>query len=339
MRNEILFLGLMILTISSYAYSSGGVDGGGGGSIVCRDAQGKITSAEILDLYEGRVQYSYIQRISQDSVDKQVEDVVERLSFGRGPSFKSYLMSYARFVSNSKVILPDGTGLLPVNDANNIIVPKNCQIEQLANFTNQNQVLVNGEIYNALDNTNKAALIVHEALYKIFRMYGTTNSTRARKSVALGFSNIDITSKPNCEPAESCGALMQDIKADLPSKYYECHTLPNSNGSPYPGSHFYAYNDKNGQLVFQFDYLDGQLMLTKSKIYIDKIPVDQMFLMPTNGTSYWTLMVSIFDMHLGVAVSFEPQVKNGITSNILRVGIGNQPQMPTAIFSCSQDLR
>lgn len=335
MKKEMLLLGLMTLTVSSYAYS-GGVDGGGGKSVVCRDNQGKITSAELLDLYEGRIQYSYTQRISQDPIDKQVEDIVDRLAAGRGSSFKSFLMSYARFVSNAKVILPDGTGLEPVDDANNVIVPKNCKIEQLANFTNQNQILVNGEIYNSLDDANKAALVVHEALYKIFRMYGATNSVRARKSVALGFSNIDLTGKPNCQPADACGPLVEDIKAGLPSKYYECHTLPNSNGSPYPGSHFYAYNDKNGELVFQFDYLDGQLMLTKSKIYVDKIPVDQMFQLPTKGTAYWTMMVSIYDMFLGVAVSFEPQVQNGVASNILRVGIGNQPQMPTAMFSCSQ---
>lgn len=226
--------------------------------------------------------------------------------------------------------------MLPVDDANNVVVPNNCQLEQLANYTNQNQILVNGEIYNSLNDSNKAALVVHEALFKIFRMYGATNSVRARKSVALGFSNIDLTSNPNCQPSGSCGPLVEDIKARLPNKYYECHTLPNANGSPFPGSHFYAFNDQNGELIFQFDYLYGQLMLTKSKIYVEKSPVEQIFQTPTKGTAYWTLMVSIYDMFLPVAVSFEPQVQNGVTSNILKVGIGNQPQMPTARFSCSQ---
>jgi hypothetical protein len=323
--------------VGTMANAVGGVDGGGGKSVVCRDSQGKIISAELLDLYEGRVQYSLAPKVSSDSIERQIDDVVERLSAGRDYNFRTTLMKHTRFVSEAKVILPEGTGLLPVDDAYNVIVPKNCQIEQLANFTNQNQILVNGEIYNSLNDTNKAALIVHEALYKIFRIYGSTNSIRARKSVALGFSTIDLNGNPNCEREGNCERVVENVIADLPSKYLDCHTLPNSNGSPFPGSHFYAFNDENGELVFQFDYLDGELMLTKSKVYVDKIPVEELLqIIPTKKVIYWSSMLSIYDMFLGVAVSFESTVQSGIPTNIRKIGIGNQPQMPSAVFSCSK---
>lgn len=53
---------------------AGAVDGGGGKGVVCRDQSGKISSAELLDLYEGRVQFGFNIPSSPDSVD--FEDLI-----------------------------------------------------------------------------------------------------------------------------------------------------------------------------------------------------------------------------------------------------------------------
>jgi hypothetical protein len=319
MKTEILFLAILFLTSSTYA-ATGGVDGGGGKSVVCRDINGKIISAEVLDLYEGRVQYGLAPAISSDPIDQQVQAVVSRLSTGRGEPFSRTVMSYVDFVQTQKVLLPDGTGLLPIDDSHHVVTPKNCQVEQLANFTNQNQILINGEIWNSLDNSNKAALIVHEAIYKVFRMYGATNSIRARKSVAIGFAGGTLT--PIWD-----GTPFNNGKKD---EFLNCQTV-----TPVPGSHFYAFNNSDGELVFQFDYLDGQLMLTKSTLIVDKIPLSKLTSYDHEVT-YWSNLVSSTDMFVGVAISLKPVIENGVARTSMKIGIGNMPTAPIAEFICSK---
>ncbi len=320
MKKKMLFFGLVTLALSSYAHS-GGVDGGGGKSVVCRDADGKITSAEVLDLYEGRVQYGLQPIVSEDVVEEQTGKVVMMLSKGRGEALKNTLMSTVSYIMQEKVILPDGTELLPVDDSYHVVVPKNCRVEQLANFTSQNQVLINGEIWRRLDNTNKAALIIHEAIYKVFRMYGATNSIRARKATALGFSGGIFT--PIWD-----GAPFWNGNSNMP--YLNCKTAVSL-----PGSHFYAYNDDNGELVFHFDYLDGHLMLTKTILNIDKIPLDQLLNM-NRDVNYWSTLISSMDMFTGVAISFKSKVENGISKSVMKIGFGNMPTVPTTEFYCTK---
>ncbi|MCB0408522.1 MAG: hypothetical protein KDD34_09975, partial [Bdellovibrionales bacterium] len=195
----------------------GAVDGGGGKSVVCRNENGEITSAEVLDLYEGRVQYGYSTYPDKQPALVQAREVIRRIVKGRGERYVEYVDSYVLNIDSNMVLLPDGTGLKEINDSYHVIVPKYCKVEQLANFTPQNQVLVDGEIWRYLDNTNKAALLAHEALYKVFRDFGATNSIRARKAVAIGFAR-----------GES-----EDISEGIPQNSYECHTEPNENGSPF----------------------------------------------------------------------------------------------------------
>lgn len=322
MKKGLLIFGLMTLSISGFA-QSGGVDGGGGKSVVCRAQDGKITSAEILDFFEGRVQYSLNPQSSNASVEEQIEAAVTRLSSGRGANFKHTLSSYVNFVQSNKVITPDGTSLLPVEDSHHVVVPKDCLVEQLANFTVQNQILINGEIWNSLDNTNKAALIVHEALYKVFRDFGATNSIRARKSVAIAFSGGTFT--PILE-----GSPAADPKSSEP--YLVCQTL-----NPFQGSRFYAYNDKDGELIFQFDHLEGHLMLSKATLTIDKIPVQELPYLRRDVT-YWSHLASATDMFTGVAVSFKSEVtERGVTRTVLKIGLGNRPTVPTAEFYCTKN--
>ena len=59
MRLKIGSLVTVLLLASSVSSSSfaGGMEGGGGKSVVCRNTDGTIRSAEVLDLYEGRTVY------------------------------------------------------------------------------------------------------------------------------------------------------------------------------------------------------------------------------------------------------------------------------------------
>lgn len=332
MKNSPIYLNLILILVSIFAillkplhtFAGGGMDGGGGRSVVCRDSKGQIVSAELFDFYEGRVKYRLNPILSAEPYEGQVEKIVQRVGQGRGPQFIEHLKSYTNFVIASKQILPDGTGLLPVEDSEHVISPpRNCQYEQLANFTAQNQVLINGEIWNALDSTNKAGLVLHEAIYKVFRNYGATNSSRARKAVAYTFSGV------------SPFPLWQGLPTQ---KTLKCHTVPNSNGGPFPGSSFYAYNTDDGQLYFQFDYLDGQLMLSENKLNFDKMPIEKI-LDPKDSTAatYWVTLSSIYDPGLGVAISFQPKGLNGREAKVMKIGIGNMPWIPAQEFMCGNN--
>lgn len=85
-------------------------------------------------------------------------------------------------------VLPKDVGLEPIDDVFPVIKPQGCKIEQTANFFNPEKILFDGEIWEALDNYNKAALILHEAMYWSDRLVGNaTNSRRSRSIVGHMF--------------------------------------------------------------------------------------------------------------------------------------------------------
>lgn len=321
MKNLLISL-IVLNSLNILAQDKAGVDGGGGKGVVCRDDNNQIISAELLDLYEGRVQYGISVPLSDEPVMDQVRNAIGYISEGKGENFKESLNFTAKLVNLKKRILPNGTGLEDIDDSHHVITTKDCAIEQLANFTKGNQVLIDGEIWNKLNNTNKAALIVHEALYKQLRNYGATNSIRARKFVTLGF--IELSS--------------WDIKGSLPEdNKLECFTIDNGQDRAFPWTKFWAYNDEEGELIFQFDYLDGGLMLSKSTIQIDQISIEDIDNNTDSehmGSTYWVSLNSIYEEGIDIAISFQTIAVRGETRVIKKISIGSMPSMPTREFTC-----
>lgn len=184
---KILFLTLLMTTLS-YA----GDKGNGGYSIVCRDNEnGPITSAELLDVYEGRVLFKRNFQVDQNSVADLINIAREKVStFGY---FSSKLDKEISLIEKNIIFIPAGNELEPTDDAFPPIRKKGCKFEQLANYTNSGEVLISSEIYDELDNINKAALVIHEAIYSIRRKaLGETTSQNTRRLVAhLMASNGD----------------------------------------------------------------------------------------------------------------------------------------------------
>lgn len=173
---------LLSLILTSHAFA--GDKGNGGYSIVCRDAQsGRVTSAELLDVYEGRVLYKRNFEVAQNSIADLVSAAQAKVAdFGY---FASKLQKEINLIEKNTIFIPEGNELEPTDDAFPPIKKKGCKFEQLANYTNAGELLISTEIYDELDNVNKAALIIHEAIYAIRRKsLGETTSQNTRRLVA-----------------------------------------------------------------------------------------------------------------------------------------------------------
>jgi len=176
---KLLPLLLVVLSTMAMANDKGG---NGGVSVVCRDTNGKITSAEILDIYEGRETRRKTYVDSSIDVDSTINLNMYKLV--HIPYFLSELEKELSIVKKNIVFVSEGNNVLPTNDAFPEISRRGCQFEQLANYTPGGKVLVSQEIYNQLDTLNKAALFIHEAFYSYRRTLGDKTSRKSRVFVS-----------------------------------------------------------------------------------------------------------------------------------------------------------
>jgi hypothetical protein len=197
--------------------------GNGGGAFVCRNTRGQILSAELVDFYEGKTEYKLtIQKIKADTEDQVNKAVVKYLS--AAPEKTAALMESVQNVQTIMNIVPNAK-LENTNDFNLRVAPKTCpggniRFEQLANYTDDGKLTVDKDIHDALSNTDKAGLILHEALYLLARKWQDVVSSReARRLTAHLFSTLGGSSiskdildmnliDPNSNKKWLCSALM-----------------------------------------------------------------------------------------------------------------------------------
>lgn len=182
MYKYLLATGLMIWGLSALAMS--GDKGNGGYSVVCRDSQGDITTAELLDIYEGRIIHKLEYPKDELAVDAFVS-VAEHRSQGN-VAFSDKLRREIDQIRANTVFISEGNELELTEDAFPVIKRRGCQYEQLANYTDDGLLIVSQEIYDHLDSLNQASLIIHEAVYSIRRKaLGENTSVNSRKITAF----------------------------------------------------------------------------------------------------------------------------------------------------------
>lgn len=181
------------LLLNSFPAIAGSRDAGGGAAVVCRNEAGKITSAEMFDLFEGRALYqleSQAETKGKTYLEIAVSVGIE-LDRGRSrmPEAEEYSLGYRiREIDKKKQMLPTDAGVSTIDDTLSPILPKNCKAVQAAVYLESGELYLDQEIWTAFDQLNKAALLVHEAVYKELRDMGETNSIRARRAVANAFA-------------------------------------------------------------------------------------------------------------------------------------------------------
>jgi len=233
-----MFLSVFIcfLYIAS-SFANGGRIGNGGGAWVCRWKDGSIRWIELVDLYEAQHQYGLSLQDYRGSYRAIVDQIKVRLE-SDSPEFSglsSQVDSFDYLDPRSANIVYQHSPLARVNDSLYETIPpqSSCEdghidYEQIVYVQDTGaalnmivpskpDVFVVKELFDALPERSKAALVIHEGLYAFMRdgsyasKYGS-NSVFTRRVVGLAFSRrSDEELKKAFEQAYSLGKIPAGI--------------------------------------------------------------------------------------------------------------------------------
>jgi hypothetical protein len=306
-------LGTLASPITTWA---GAWSSGGGNAVVCLDSAGKISSAEVLDLYEGRVLKGLSYPASTAPYLEQAVAAANSISLK--PGLPMFVADYIPKVAAKIKFLPAGAGLRPINDSFEIVVPKGCQIMQAARFEADDIVYVDSDIWSRLNEQNRAALVMHESLYWVLRLYGDQTSRRTRATVAHAFA----------------GSKFLDIYDRLPSSIEICQTGLGDYGLPWASFATYPSPDGKGAIA-QFVTFGGSIVISKTTAFLINAtwPLSQN--PPPISTLWFGLLDSLVDTTTRYLIR-SPSATNPMGF----IGEGQNPLgMPTREFRCSVGSR
>lgn len=171
--------------------------GNGGDGVFCVSPEGQPLNGTLLDFYESKqplppdigVNDSYI--LIAENILKKIKKAAPKISEQYSIRLKN-IESEFEFIKTEK--------LVDISDSMNFLSPgnSNCQILQIIirkKFVtkNESRFLVQENLWNRLDNINKAGLILHEIIYEHFSKLGQENSVKARRLNSFMFFNSNIT--------------------------------------------------------------------------------------------------------------------------------------------------
>jgi hypothetical protein len=246
--SKLAALSLLIFATHSYA---GGMEGGGGNSVMCRDSQGKMVSAEVYDIFEGRALYGYFPKSDTADYKTQARAIAKKLA---DASADEFFVKETERILNEVRFLPPDAALVPVTDSGSIIKPANCDVFQTAVYLANQRVYFDSNIWNLLNESNRAALVSHEVIYAYLRNTdGAKTSTRARQYVAFMYSGQNL--RPKWQPADG--------------EHYEfCRTDYDNplNVANAPMTAFYTRVNPDGTWKVSFNYFNGLKVLGATEI-------------------------------------------------------------------------
>lgn len=169
-------LSVLILFSSSQLFASGASDRGGGAILRCQTAP----EIRLLDYYVGESQLGSFPQERIGSVEEILSrdlDYLGSIDAGRAALYRviiSKMLDQMQLI-DQKLSLSQDVGVLPI--------PSGCEIETVVlqrtdEYVNlgYKRYLVNRAAWNSLDASNKAGLILHEAIYREMLFYGATSA-------------------------------------------------------------------------------------------------------------------------------------------------------------------
>ncbi len=170
---------------------------------------GQITSVEVLDLWEAKIIFQRTIQYSPDSVEVQVQRAFKNIKnsmnfdWREGPKSKTIIYDWLFSLSepfllkvHEDILRLSGTELQEVPDSFEQARPADGQVHQLMVYNDNSltpKILLNEDLWDRMDNTNKAAAVVHEAFYKFLRDQSPeVDSRRVRRAVGLAMSGYQF---------------------------------------------------------------------------------------------------------------------------------------------------
>ena len=162
----------LLVLFSAGAASAWTYKGNGGYAVVCYKPENTktIASAELLDLYEGRTIRAFqIDLGPGPTWSERLELMLKRLEAFSPRRAQRYREQAASFSNEARFLT--GVDLGDIGDAEPIVVPVGCKPKPVVNqrepeFPGDPRYIVQSDIWNALDENSKAALILHELVYR-----------------------------------------------------------------------------------------------------------------------------------------------------------------------------
>jgi hypothetical protein len=198
---------ILSVLLSSGLTFAGGASSGGGGAYVCKDANGNITSAHLLDLWEATNIRGLNIPLTFEPRLLQIERALTKLAT-LDPEIAAETRKQIGPIFQNAHSLSGDVLLAPPSDADSNYEMAGCPLTGMMFYDgDQDQLQIVPPVFNALaTETDVAAAMVHEALYYAIRetqFDSITNSTPVRKLVACLFSD-----SPNCAVKESIETVL-----------------------------------------------------------------------------------------------------------------------------------
>lgn len=206
-----LVLSLLLMAFAASVHAGEGAVGNGGGTWVCREQNGDVRWVKLVDLFEAQGEFGLTLAQLQGKYEDIVDQTYLRL-YRANPKFAEAVLkrldelNYLR--PSNDVIWTDDT-LSVIDDSLYRLKPsvRKCTggllgsdpksgepmipYGQVVNFKNDGKLLVQSELFNNLTETEKAALVYHEAIYALRRdVAGDKNSVSTRRIIGLLFSTL-----------------------------------------------------------------------------------------------------------------------------------------------------
>jgi hypothetical protein len=233
MKTILMLAGFLVSTAvyaaePMYMSPFGAISGGGGKVVVCGSGTGLIG---LLDLWEAQTLFNESPLPESGNVNDLVEANLTRLMnaydvgslMGRFPNdpnpytgqewVHEYMRRQAKLLmgSSPNVLHLRGVTLTLTDDSYELARPKNCEIQQAVNYQPTGRILINDDLLDGMDATNRAALIAHEAFYSFLReLAKETNSIRVRRAIGYVFAGNAFALPNNPTPSEPVVGCMSE---------------------------------------------------------------------------------------------------------------------------------
>lgn len=216
-------------------------------AVVCKNTDGSIKSAELLDMYEARTKYELSVVTQGPDIDSNVAAVQKKLTaifkdVGMKTLPSTYIDEVAQSISSGEALLQKG--VLPEAEKNlsTTPIPQGCELLATAFYENQSDLSVYTTVFESMDGINRAAMIAHAAVYRHESELGEVSQERIRKIVAHLFSSTKIL----------------PLKQDIPQDANTCRAVDKYDATKVMFE-FFKYDSPKSELheVLQFTKFRG----------------------------------------------------------------------------------